>query len=71
MVNANKLKGKFVEKGFTVAQVAKGSGIALHTLYRRLNAPCKITIAEADALARFLNLNVIEATDIFFSQFVA
>lgn len=71
MVNVNKLKGKFVEKGYSTAQISEGTGINLATLYRRLNNEEEFTIGEADTIVNFLNLNAEEATSIFFSQFVA
>lgn len=71
MVNVNLLKGKFVEKGYSTAQVASGTGVNLATLYRRLNNSDEFTISEADAITRFLQLNADEATSIFFAQFVA
>nr|DAR13783.1 MAG TPA: Regulatory protein-modification, helix-turn-helix, transcriptional regulato, DNA [Caudoviricetes sp.] len=71
MVNVNLLKGKFVEKGYSTAQVASGTGVNLATLYRRLNNSDEFTISEADAITRFLQLDAAEATSIFFAQFVA
>lgn len=71
VVNVNKLKGKFVEKGYSVSQISNGTGIAVHTLYRRLNNPCEFTIGEADMIVNFLKLTAAEATDIFFNQYVA
>lgn len=66
MVNVNKLKGKFTEMGYSTAQVAKGAGIGLSKLYRRLNNSSEFTVGEADAIVRFLKLNADEATSIFF-----
>ncbi|MBN3012710.1 XRE family transcriptional regulator [Ruthenibacterium lactatiformans] len=42
------------------------------TLYRRFSENgCTFTIAEADIIARKLNLSAQEASAIFFAQFVA
>lgn len=71
MVNVNKLKGRFVEEGKTVADVAENIGIDKGTLYRKLNNPEQITIREADAMVKFLNLSVDDAVAIFFSEYVA
>jgi transcriptional regulator with XRE-family HTH domain len=71
VVNVNKLKGRFVEEGKTVADVAENIGIDKGTLYRKLNNPEQITIREADAMAKFLNLSVDDAVAIFFSEYVA
>jgi hypothetical protein len=71
MVNVNKLKGTFVEKGYSTAQVADGANIVLATLYRRMRNPDEFTIGEASAIANFLSLSANEATAIFFSESVA
>lgn len=71
MVNVNKLKGKMVEHGMSVAQVSEMSGIPLHTLYRRLNAPAEFTVGEATALIELLRLEQDDVTSIFFGPDVA
>lgn len=72
MVNLNKLKGKIVECGLSVSEVAEKIGVDKATLYRKLNSGGKkITIGEADLIAKTLGLNSAEASAIFFSQYVA
>lgn len=72
MVNVNKLKGKIVEKGFNITELAKKIGIDPSTLYRKLgNNGTALTIKEADMIVKSLNLTLAEANSIFFSQFVA
>lgn len=72
MVNVNKLKGKIIEKGFSIEKVAQAINIDVSTLYRKLkNDGEKFTIKEADQIVNFLLLDSTEATSIFFSQFVA
>lgn len=72
MVNVNKLRGKIKEKGESVETVARAIGINPTTFYRKLrNDGKKITIKQADDITRFLGLDPIEATAIFFSQHVA
>lgn len=72
MVNVNKLKGKIVEKGLSVEKLADSIGMDRSTLYRKLsNNGETITIKEADLMVNELNLNLKEASDIFFSQYVA
>ena len=66
MVNVNKLKGKIVEKGFSVEMIAKGINMDVSTLYRKLqNNGEKFTIKEADLITDFLLLDCSEATSIF------
>lgn len=72
MVNVNKLKGKIVENEINIAMLANKIGVDKSTLYRKLNVDGEsFTIKEADLIARELSLTPIEATAIFFSQFVA
>lgn len=72
MVNVNKLKGKIVENEINIAMLANKIGVDKSTLYRKLNVDGEsFTIKEADLIAKELSLTSIEATAIFFSQFVA
>lgn len=72
MVNVNKLKGKIVEAGFSIPELAATVGIDKATFYRKLNADGEtFTIKEADLIAKGLSLDKDEVNDIFFSQFVA
>ena len=72
MVNVPMLKGKVVEKGFTLEKVAEKIGIDRSTMSRKLsNSGEDFTIKQADALVNLLELTSSEATAIFFNQFVA
>lgn len=72
MVNVNKLRGKIIEKGLSVAELAKKIGIDKATLYRKIkNNGETITIRDANLIIKELELNRIEASEIFFAQFVA
>lgn len=72
MVNINKLKGKIVECGMNVTDLAFKIGIDRATFYRKLsNNGENFTIKEADLITKELSLSCEEATAIFFSQYVA
>lgn len=72
MVNVNKLKGKIVEKGLSVSELATLIGVDKTTFYRKLNSDGKnFTIKEVDLIAEKLTLNKDDVNAIFFSQFVA
>lgn len=72
MVNVNKLKGKIVECGLNISELAEKIGMDRSTLYRRLNSDGKyFTIEEADLISKGLNLTCKEACTIFFAQYVA
>lgn len=71
-VNINKLKGKIVENGLTVAALAEKMGIDRATLYRKLsNNGETMLVKDANAIVSALKLTSDEAVAIFFSQFVA
>lgn len=46
-MNANKLKGKIVEQGLSIAKVADLIGMHRSSLYRKINGHEKMTVAEA------------------------
>lgn len=72
MPNINKLKGKIVEKGINVSDLATVLGINKSTLYRKLkNNGENISIREAVGMINELDLSAEEANEIFFNQFVA
>ena len=69
-MNVNKLKGKVVEKGMTIAQFAKALGINKSTIYRKFSAD-GLSIGEAQKAAELLCLTADEAMAIFFPAYVA
>ena len=71
MVNVNKLKGKVVEQGRSIADLAEDIGIDKATLYRKLNNPETFTLRDADSIVKALGLPVEDAVAIFFSDYVA
>ena len=72
MVDVNKLKGKIVEKGYTISTLAQIIGIEKSTFYRRISDSGRsFTIGEVDSIAKCLDLTETEATAIFFNSPVA
>lgn len=72
MVNVNKLKGKIVENGYTIPEIAEKVGLDKSTFYRKLNAEGEtFTIREANDICKALKLSKQDAMDIFFSLIVA
>lgn len=72
MVNTMKLKGKIVENGFTLREVAKVLDIDDSTLYRKMKSNgTSFTIGEANKLTKVLRLTKDEAMEIFFNSSVA
>ena len=72
MLKINKLKGKIVENGKTISDVAEAVGIDRATMYRRLAENGEtFTVREVSAIAKCLHLTVDDVNDIFFGDFVA
>lgn len=67
-MNANRLKGKIVEKGLNIAKTAELTGINKSSLYRKLNGFEKLTVGDAVKLKNALGLTDLEALDIFLTQ---
>lgn len=71
-INTNKLKGKIVERGMNIAELADKIGLDKSTLYRKIsNGGETLLVKEANAMVNALDLTEEEAVAIFFSQFVA
>jgi len=71
-MNINKLRGKIIEKGMTVKEVANKVGMDRSTFYRKLNNEGEtFTIKEVNQIRNVLGLTVDEAVSIFFTEVVA
>lgn len=68
MVNANKLRGKIVERGMSIASISMEIGVNKSTFYRKLSGCCPFTIQDADRLVEILGLNAEEAKAIFLAR---
>lgn len=64
-MNVHKLRAKIIEEEMNVEELAEIIGISTPTLYRKLRAPLKMTIAEAIKIKDVLGLTDEEALDIF------
>lgn len=65
-MNILKLRGKMVEKGISVEDLAGKLGVNRSTMYRKLDGGEKITIGEARKIKDALGLTSDEARVIFF-----
>lgn len=70
MLNAQKLKGKMVEKGKSVESVSAEMGINPATFYRKLKNN-SFEIGEAEKLVNILSLTSEETITIFFANTIA
>lgn len=72
MINVNKLKGKIVENGLKVGELALKIGIDRSTFYRKLkNQGDSFTVREVNLICKELKLTKDEAMEIFFTNYVA
>lgn len=72
MVNINKLRGKIIENGLSVKDLADNLEMDRSTLYRKMNSEGDtLTISDAEKISKILNLSLEEVNSIFFSNFVA
>lgn len=72
MVNINKLRGKIVENGLSVKDLADKLEMDRSTLYRKMNSEGDtMTISDAEKISKILDLSLEEVNSIFFSEFVA
>ena len=67
MFNRNALKGKTVEHGFTMEDLAKNIGINPATLYRKMSGESDFTRAEIISIRDTLSLSAAEVEFIFFA----
>lgn len=72
MVCINKLKGKIIEKGFTIESLANAINISKATMYRKIkDGGDSFSIEEAFLISKELNLTYEEINSIFFTQNIA
>lgn len=72
MVNINKLRGKIIENGLSVKDLADKLEMDRSTLYRKINSEGDtMTISDAEKISKILDLSLEEVNSIFFSEFVA
>ncbi len=71
-VNVNKLKGKIVEHGFSVTDLAAKLDMDRATLYRKMSDGGKnMTVRDANRIVEVLGLSADDAMAIFFGHVVA
>ena len=72
MINVNKLKGKIVENGLSVAEVAEAIGIGTASLYRKMNGKDEtMYVKDAYAIGQLLKLTADDMNTIFFASKVS
>lgn len=67
-MDANKLKTKLSEKGFSISTVANLMNIRGSSLHKKLNGNDSMTVYDAMCLKEILDLTNAEALDIFLSK---
>lgn len=67
MINANLLRGKIAENGYTQERFAEKIGISRHSLNRKIKEKTSFTIDEVNIIAKELDLNKDNIIAIFFN----
>lgn len=70
MIDYPKLKGLMAERGLTVVQLAHILGVSRQTASDKVNGNTKITLTEAQTIAKALHMDKEERDSIFFKSFV-
>lgn len=70
MIDYPKLKGLMAERGLTVVQLAHILGVSRQTASDKVNGNTKITLTEAQTIAKALRMDKEERDSIFFKNFV-
>ena len=70
-MNVNKLRGKFVEHGYTISTMAKELGISHTAMSNKINGKSQFTQGEMSTMASKLKMSKQEITDIFFADQVS
>ena len=70
MINYAKLKGLMAERGLTVVSLAQKLGVSRQSASEKVNGKSKITLTEAQTIAKALNMDKEERDMIFFNDYV-
>lgn len=70
-MNYNKLKGKIIEKGYSMKQFSEAIGISHVSLYRKLKGIREFDRNEIEKISELLCLDNVQIIDIFFNQKVS
>jgi len=70
MIDYAKLKGLMAERGFTVVELSHILGVSRQSASDKVNGNTKITLTEAQTIAKALKMNKEERDSIFFKNFV-
>ena len=65
-MNSLKLKGKIIESGYNIEEIAKLINISGVTFRKKLKGESNFTVGESDKLRKELNLTYDELLDIFY-----
>ena len=70
MINYAKLKGLMAERGLTVVNLAHMLGVSRQSASEKVNGKAKITLTEAQTIAKALHMDKEERDLVFFNDFV-
>lgn len=68
MINSTRIKARMTEAGVTQATLAKQLGLATSTVCQKINNARPLTLSEAEAMARALDISDAEFSTYFFAH---
>ena len=70
-MNANLLRAKIIENGFTIKSFSSATGIKKNSLYRRLSGCSEFDRKEIEIISQVLSLTSEQIYEIFFTRKVS
>ena len=70
MINHAKLKGLMAERGLTVVELSHMLGVSRQSASDKVNGKAKISLTDAQTIAKALHMDKEERDLVFFNEFV-
>jgi len=70
MTNTNKLKGRIVEKGYTLARFSDILGLSRPAFRKKINNAADFRSSEIERICALLDISRIDIADYFFAAYV-
>ena len=70
MINHAKLKGLMAERGLTVVELSHMLGVSRQSASDKVNGKTKISLTDAQTIAKALHMDKEERDLVFFNEFV-
>ena len=68
MMNSKKIKGRIIELGMTMGEVAEKMGLSPYTFGKKISGKSKTYIVEAEKIAKILKISDNDFNEYFFKK---